>query len=402
MLILNILMTILATTLAIPVLWFCVQNAFAVWSEKTRARQSNPSNTTPTVQSIAVLIPAHNESINLIPTLHSIAQQGMESLRVLVVADNCSDDTAAIAQREGVEVIERSNLQLRGKGYALDFGVQHLARNPPAVVIILDADCLLEPKVLQPLSELAIKTNRPVQALYLMKNSGECSVKAKIAEFAWLVKNKVRPRGLHALGLPCQLTGSGMAFPWAVIQAVPLATGEIVEDMKLGMALADLGHPPVFSEHTVVTSTFPVNAEGIQSQRTRWEHGHLSMLLKEGLPTLFNAAMKRNPSLFFLALDLCIPPLALLVILTLAWQVLATIFWIWTGNAVPFLTGAIYLILTGSAVTAAWCRFGQHLVSGRELLMAPGYIVSKWSVYLGFIFRRQSEWIRSKRDNEKK
>lgn len=402
MLILNFLMTLLATLLAIPVLWFCIQIALATWSGKTRPRPSKLSEANPAVQSIAVLIPAHNESINLIPTLHSISQQNMESLRVLVVADNCSDDTAAIAQREGVEVIERSNLQLRGKGYALDFGIQHLAKKPPAVVIILDADCLLEPKVLQPLSELAIKTNRPAQALYLMKNSGECSVKAKIAEFAWLVKNKVRPRGLHALGLPCQLTGSGMAFPWAVIQAVPLATGEIVEDMKLGIALANLGYPPVFSEHTVVTSSFPVNAEGIQSQRRRWEHGHLSMLFKEGLPKLLNAVIKRNPSLFFLALDLCIPPLALLVLLTLAWQALATIFWIWTDNAVPLLAGAIYLTLTGSAVTAAWYQFGQHLVSGRELLMAPGYIASKLSVYIGFIFRRQSEWVRSRRDNEKK
>ena len=60
-----------------------------------------------------------------------------------MVADNCTDDTAAIARAAGAEVIERQNATLRGKGYALDAGIRHLTANPPAVVIIVDADCLV-------------------------------------------------------------------------------------------------------------------------------------------------------------------------------------------------------------------------------------------------------------------
>lgn len=403
MLILNVLMALLATLLAIPVIWFFIQIAAACYTRGGPRPNETPCPAAADSLRIAVLIPAHNESMNLVPTLRSVQQQGLANLRVVVVADNCNDDTAAVARQEGAEVVERTNPLHRGKGYALDFGVKHLQHNPPDVVVILDADCLLEHDVLQSLGMLALTTMRPAQALYLMKNpDGGASIRSKIAEFAWLVKNHVRPRGLHTLGLPCQLTGSGMAFPWPVLNAVPLATGEIVEDMKLGIALTSLGHPPSFSEHTVVSSMFPTNLEGVKSQRTRWEHGHLAMIFKEGFPKLQIALATRNMPLFFLALDLCIPPLALLIALTLAWQFLAGIYWIWSGNYLPLVAGAIYLLGTGLAVALAWRKFGRHIISGRELLMAPGYIISKLSVYVGFVFRRQAEWVRSKRDNESK
>ena len=68
----------------------------------------------------------------------------------------------------------------------------------------------------------------------------------RVAEFAFRVKNWVRPLGLRALNLPCQLMGTGMAFPWAVIRSANLASGLAVEDLKLGLDLARAGHPPLF------------------------------------------------------------------------------------------------------------------------------------------------------------
>lgn len=398
MLILDAFVLVLTVLLSIPVLWFCTQ-IFAACMLKNR---SETDSATLETRHIAVLIPAHNESVNVIPTLRCVFRQSIANLRVLLVADNCTDDTASIARNEGAEVIERINATQRGKGYALDFGVQHLAANPPSVLIILDADCLLEPRVLKRLCDRVLASNRPVQALYLMKNRGNVSVKAKIAEFAWLVKNWVRPRGLHALGLTCQLTGSGMAFPWKVIQQVPLATGEIVEDMKLGLTLTAMGHPPVFCESAVVTSTFPSHDEGVQSQRTRWEHGHLSMMLKEGLPKLLEGLRKRNAKLFFLALDVCIPPLALLVISTVTLQLLGILYWLFTSNPLALIASTSCLLVTAAAVMMAWNNYGRSVISASELLMIPVYMVNKLPIYVRYVFQRQAEWVRSKRDNEPK
>ncbi|HEX4855207.1 MAG TPA: glycosyltransferase family 2 protein [Limnobacter sp.] len=410
MLILSVLLSALGLVLLIPVLWFCIQVLCACLAIASHRRSPGHSLSNQHLQSVpnekplhvAILIPAHNESIHLVPTLQSIQAQACPRLRILVVADNCTDDTARIARTHGAEVIERINPRLRGKGYALDFGVRHLAGHPPDVVIILDADCLLEQGTLHCLASATVATGRPVQALYLMGNPDKTAagVKARIAEFAWRVKNHARPLGLHLLGLPCQLTGSGMAFPWHVLQGVPLATGEIVEDMKLGVMLAERGYAPVFCEQALVVSSFPTNAEAVKSQRTRWEHGHLAMIFREGLPKLAHGLLRRDRALFFLALDLCIPPLALLVMLSALWAVLASLYAVFSGDLrLPALAGTGFMLLAIS-VSLAWHSFGRDVISAQELLKAPVYILSKLSLYAGFLVRRQVDWVRSRRDDE--
>lgn len=399
MLILNILIAVPALVLTLLALWFGLQVVVACLPKNIQQPHSNAAAS----GRIVVLVPAHNESTNIIPTLRAFHAQGPAGLRVLVVADNCNDDTAQVAKAEGVEVIERHDPTQRGKGYALDFGIQHLKKTaPPDTVIVLDADCIPEPGAIARMADISTQTKRPVQALYLMKSLGQQSVKSRIAEFAWLVKNHVRARGLHWFGLPCQLTGSGMAFPWHVLQEAPLATGEIVEDMKLGITLAARGYAPLFCEQAVVSSTFPTNDEGVRSQRKRWEHGHLAMIRNEGLPNLRRAMQKGNSDLFFMALDLCIPPLALLLMLNMAWLLLSGIYWALLGSTWALTLSAIGMLITAASVTLAWYKFGRYVVSGSDLLRVPVYMLSKLSVYAGFLFRRQTTWVRSKRDNEPK
>jgi len=115
-----------------------------------------------------VLIPAHNEGEGVVQTIRDVQAQLGPNDRILLVADNCTDDTAAMAKAAGVEVIVRTDQARRGKGYALEFGVRHLALDPPDVVIILDADCRLGECAIRTLSTTAMVYGRPVQALYLM------------------------------------------------------------------------------------------------------------------------------------------------------------------------------------------------------------------------------------------
>ena len=149
-----------------------------------------------------------------------------------MVADNCTDDTAGVALTDGAEVIERREPVKVGKGYALDFAIKHLASDPPDVVIFVDADCSLSDDALDILARTSRATHRPVQALDLMTAPADLSVNYHVAEFAWRVKNQVRPMGLNALKLPCQLMGTGMAFPWDVIRPAALARGALAEDLQ--------------------------------------------------------------------------------------------------------------------------------------------------------------------------
>ncbi len=348
---------------------------------------------------VAVLVPAHDEASVIAATLASITPQLAAGDRLLVVADNCSDDTATLARQAGAQVVERQDDRLRGKGYALDFGVRHLADDPPQVLIIIDADCLADAGAIERLTRCCSETARPVQALYLMHAPAGAGLKVQIAEFAWRVKNLVRPRGWAWLGLPCQMMGSGMALQWRDLALIDLAHGHLVEDLKMGLDLCRNGKPPLFCPQAQVYSQFPSSDEGLAIQRTRWEHGHLGVLLADAPRLLLSALTRRNGRLLAMAMDLLVPPLALLVLTLMALLGITWLAYALLGMLLPALLATLAMVLLGSAVLLAWLRFCREQMPFSVLLYAPCYAAKKIPLYLGFLVRRQVEWVRSKRDD---
>lgn len=392
MILLRSLFVLLFLALFLPALVFALQVGLALPALK---RKRELCGVRPR---IAVLVPAHNESAGIIRPLNTIRAQLRAEDRVLVVADNCTDDTAEIARANGAEVIVRSDAERRGKGYALDFGVRHLEASPPGVVIVVDADCLVHGNALDLLARRCAESGKPVQALYLMHAPPGAGLKAKVAEFASAVKNRVRSLGYCRVGLPCQLMGTGMAFPWHLIRRAELASGHIVEDLMLGLDFAEAGHAPQFCPEATVTSTFPANTEGMRSQRMRWEHGHLSVLLREGPRRLMKSLATRNADLFTLVVDMCVPPLALLTLLVLSLCVVGSVLWGVTGVVLPWALAFLNLMLLAIAVLMAWIRFGRGILSLNNLAYAPFYALGKVPLYLRFLIKRQVEWVRSRRD----
>lgn len=347
---------------------------------------------------LAVLVPAHDEAAGIEMTLRSVRLQLGPGDRLVVVADNCSDDTAGVAAAAGAEVVVRHDPLRRGKGYALDCGIRHLRDAPPALVIVVDADCQLGAGAIDRIARISAATGRPVQALYLMKSPWSANAMMAIAEFAQLIKNLVRPLGYLRIGLPCQLMGTGMAFPWPLIQAMQLASGHLVEDLKMGIDCAEAGRPPLFCPEAMVTSRFPANRQGAQSQRTRWEHGHLAMIIGEAPRLLLKGVLRRDIGVLALAMDMCIPPLALLGLAALgAWGMGGVLYFL-AGDPLPLWIASLALGALALAVLAAWIRFGRRHLSLADLARAPLYVLCKVPMYLKFIVRRQAEWVRSRRD----
>ncbi|HEY8085480.1 MAG TPA: glycosyltransferase family 2 protein [Methylophilaceae bacterium] len=349
--------------------------------------------------SLAVLIPAHNEQQGIAHTIRSVQAQLDEGDRMIVIADNCTDETAAVARKHGATVIERTDPTRRGKGYALDFGVRYLEQDsPPEVVIIIDADCMLQQDCLTLLAVDAMHKNRPVQGLNLVVAAAGAGLKTKIAEFALVVKNQARALGYHRLGLPCQLMGTGMAFPWQLIRQADLANGHIVEDLKLGLEFASQGMAPVLCPEAVVRSLFPLNRAGLNSQRTRWEHGHLGMMIKEGPRMIVKSIRDFNPATLAMALDMMVPPLALLALIVLAVALFSGVMMIATHQYLPWSAGLLLPLLLGSAVILAWARFGRGILTLSDLAYVPVYMLEKIPLYCRFLVKRQVEWVRSQRD----
>lgn len=398
MIVLELLLLLLITALTLPVLVLLVQVIASLFSLK----RIKPSQVSYANISVAVIVPAHNESLGIATTILSILPQ-LESSnplqnQLIVVADNCTDDTVEISRQLGAIAIIRENNLQRGKGYALDFGLQYLKSNPPQVVIIIDADCTISDNGISLLAQACIRHQTPIQALDLMLSPANANLKTKIAEFAWVVKNQVRPLGFKMLGLPCQLMGTGMAFLWDDIANIQLASGHIAEDMKLGVDLCRAKKPTLFFPQVCVQSFFPVTQEVAKNQRTRWEHGHLSTILSDA-PSLFLEAIKnRNLQMLGLGLDLIVPPLAVLALMCMI--VLAVSLLINQILPIKFIVLAAALTSTAllTAILIAWAFFGRHIISFKQLCYAPIYAFMKIPLYIKFFVNRQVEWVRSKRD----
>lgn len=345
-----------------------------------------------------VLIPAHNEGVGILPTIQDIQAQLGPNDGILVVADNCTDDTAAIAKTAGAEVAVRTDPVRRGKGYALEFGVGQLRLNPPDVVVIMDADCRLSEHALHNMSERAMASGRPVQSLYLMLAPENAPPGKGVNLFAWRVRNWIRPLGLGLFGLPTQLFGTGMAFPFSLLRDRDLGNSRLAEDCALGIALATAGHPPLFVSEARVHSHFPVSQTGGESQRQRWEKGHLENIIDLVPGALARSLRDRNFGLAVLAIDMAVPPLSLLVLVTALSAVLGGAACVLGASpaalAIPSLS--VLLVVVGTAL--AWRAVGHDVLPLRELLRLPLHAIRKVGFYHGIASgKASSSWIRTDR-----
>ncbi len=393
---LHILLWILASVVAAPLGVLSIQCLLGLLPAKKRAAGNDA-----TPPSVAVLVPAHNEEGVISATLESLNQALPDHGHIIVVADNCSDNTAGVAREHGATVIERQDTVNRGKGFALAAGLASMETSPPAVVIIVDADCTVTPTTLSDLAKTAQHANRPVQGVYLLHPPDTKNTKAVVSAFAFMVKNQARPRGMDLFNLPIPLTGSGMAFPFEQIKHANLATGNIVEDLALGLELAEQGHGPVLCDAARITGALPSAGDDAVTQRTRWEHGYMSTLLTKTPALLARGIFRFRPALIAAAIDLAVPPLSLLVMAAIAVLCGTSVIGWWIGRFGPAILAAGSLGLAGVALILAWARYARHTLPIGAALAIPGYILWKIPIYLKFVIGREKNWVRTGRDTTK-
>ena len=391
-------MTILIAVLLAPLslLTFCFVLEILVGVRPLRNEAAIGSVSASTV----VIVPAHDEEAILAARLSSLQNAVEGQARILVVADNCTDATASIARRLGVEVIERFDPERRGKGFALDFARNHLAAQPPDIVLIVDADCVTDAHSIGLLVDRCAASGSPCQATYIQQPGNDSSPAVQVSTFAFFIKNVVRQRALQRLAKRAHLVGSGMAFPWAVFSRAELATSNIVEDLKLGQELADAGHAPLFVEQATVWSAAETERNTL-SQRRRWEGGYLQNAVCVAPSFLVKAAIRGDERGLWAAINLMIPPISLLMFLDLVALALAGLAWWLAGaGAWPGLILAATVLLAGAALALAWLAGGSKFVTIGGLARVPFYLLWKLPLYLGFARGGvPKEWLRTNRSD---
>jgi cellulose synthase/poly-beta-1,6-N-acetylglucosamine synthase-like glycosyltransferase len=376
-----------------PVAVYCLEVIASCWSKRNRHSAASESAR----PRIAVIVPAHDEQACIAATLRNIQAQLKPGDQLLVVADNCKDKTAAIAQELHATVLERRDEYRRGKGFALAFGLEKLSADPPPAVLFFDADCHLGPGTVDLLAREVHTSQCPVQALYLCEPTAGGGAQQRISSLAFRFKNLVRTAGMTQLGGGCHLTGSGMALPWKLVDKVPWATGNVVEDMQLGIDFTAAGYPPRFVPEATVFSNLPVSDAGLLAQRRRWEHGFLATALDQ-IPVLLSQAVERRSwALLVLAVDLAIPPLALLsMALGGVWMVTFLIWLIGLGG-LPLAIVTFAGFSFASATVLGWAVHCRDVAPANLLLQVPRYLLAKVPLYLQFITQREQRWVRAER-----
>jgi len=388
----HILLWALASMVSLPMAVLSIQCLLGLLPAKKRGGADGA------VPSLAVLVPAHNEGPVIKTTLESLTNALPENGRVVVIADNCTDDTSAIAKQHGVAVIERHDATHRGKGFALAAGLASLDSDPPRVVVIVDADCTVSPGALNDLATTAQATGRPVQGVYLLHPPDKRDTKAVVSSFAFMIKNQARPRGMNLLNLPVPLTGSGMAFPYDLLKDANLATGNIVEDLALGLELTERGKGPVLCDTARITGALPGAVDAAVTQRTRWEHGYLSTLLTRAPGLMIKGLMKARPALVASAVDLSVPPVSLLILCAFSALGLTGVIGWWVGDLGPVCLLVGSLCLTALALLLGWVRFSRNTLPISAVVAIPVYILWKLPIYARFLTRQEKAWVRTERD----
>ncbi len=233
-------------------------------------RRGRPLPEAEPAHTFAIVIPAHDEELGLPATLRSVFASDYPAgkLRVLVVADNCTDRTAEVARRHGAECLERHDDANRGKGYALAVAIPHALAGVADAVLVLDADCELGRGTLRAIDAALSAGAGAVQAARVPRNPDDGPA-AVVSAVGSAIENAVSA-GLCRLGRSAALRGSGMAFTRAVLERVPWASFGLTEDAEYGAELARAGVRVWFLPDAAVRGEVPAGVSALARQRKRW------------------------------------------------------------------------------------------------------------------------------------
>ncbi len=349
-----------------------------------------------------IIVPAHNESGGIGGTIASLQALDYppEQFRILVVADNCTDDTADRARAAGATVLERQHATERGKGYALAHAyAASLSDGFASAVVVVDADTSVSANLLSAFSARFVAGAEAVQAEYGVRNANE-SWRTRLMVIALTMFHTVRSLGRERLGLSCGLRGNGMGFSTALIRKVPPRAFSIVEDVEYGVALGLTYTRIAYVHEAEVRGDMPASAAASRSQRERWEGGRLE-LVKAHVPPLLRAARGTGGKIpLDLAADLLVPPLTTLGALVVAGLGLASLLtWLGIAGGMGIVPWAIALVLLSSYVVRGAVLSGTGPRAVLDLMWAPVFAVWKITLMLKPT-RRTGEWVRTTRSDE--
>ena len=346
-----------------------------------------------------IIVPAHNEAAVIARTIANLRQLDwpVDRYRILVVADNCTDDTATIARAAGSTALERHDPALRGKGYALRFAFERsLEQGWADAVAVVDADAEVTPNLLEAFASRIENGAHAVQVHYGVMNPWG-SWRTRLLTIAMAAYHVVRSRARERQGVSCGIRGNGWSVTHELLRNHTYSAFSLAEDIEYGIELGVAGYRVHYAGEAEASQEMTANPQVARRQRQRWEHGRFKLIRSRAVPLLWAAIRRRSKVCLDLALDLLVLPITyvalnvfalLLAALLASWWNPVFLGWLWL--ALAFVAVLMLYVLRG------WSLSGTGLRGLLDLLGAPTFIV--WKVFLMLRRHHGQEWVRTERN----
>ena len=349
-----------ASLLLLAALYRCVF-LLAQWLP---VREAAPASQPDRLRRFAVVIPAHDEELligDLIASLHAV-EYPSDHLEVWVIADNCSDRTAARARALGVRVAERNDAAQRGKGYALRWMFERLDLASFDAVALFDADNLVDRDFFAVMNRELARGRRCLQGYYGISNPGDSRL-TRLMAVTYVMKNELFCAGKARLGLSVLLLGTGMVFAREVIASNGWAAVTIGEDLEQSFELLERGESIRFVVGARIFAQEAATLRQGYAQRQRWSSGR-HVLYGRARRAIAMGLRRRQLGLIDAGAELLLPTYSKLMNQSLLALLAAVLL---RGRA-PGLLPVVLLVLAYQA--------GEIAVALRRMRAGPGFLAS--------------------------
>lgn len=245
----------------------------------------------------AIVIPAHNEEQVIEGVIHSINNQNYpkELYSIMVICDNCTDNTAEIVRQNQALAFERYNTVEKGKGYALKWMFEKIYQSEEEfhAIVVLDADNIVSANFLQTMNDMLGKDYRIIQGYLDSKNPDDSWVTLSYAIAYWFM-GRMWQLARFRLGLPNALGGTGMCFEINTLEELGWDATSLTEDLEFTMKAVLHGERPVWAHHAIVYDEKPIEFQASWRQRLRWMRGHWTVAFAYIKPLFIRLITKRD------------------------------------------------------------------------------------------------------------
>ena len=346
------------------------------------------------------IIPAHNEEAVIKNLIESLKAQNYNKdlYDIYVIADNCTDNTAKIAEEAGAIVYERFNNTKKTKGYALDWFLQQKIKEnaPYDAFFVFDADNIVDPNFIKSMNIKLCQGEDVVQGYRDIKNPTDSWITAGYALFYWTM-HRLYHLARYNVGLSTLLNGTGFMVRFDVVKPNGWQTETLTEDIEFSLKRIIQGKKLGWATDAIVYDEQPTSFKQSWSQRSRWTVGHMQCM-KRYTGELFNSVKEKKSLVTFDGFLYIVGTTPMLIITMLVLGINCAMYAAQSMTNIEFVLNILrYLVPTlflpiGTAILAMTLDRKPIKPMLKGLLYYPLFMGTWVIINIKCLFKRETTW----------